>query len=124
MKKIILIQGVFFQDRNALFIDNDLAAKIKNVMTFTVFHAIIGPNDNGKLSGQMHDKVGDSMITEFTLSDTAMTFTKNYLGRPPIYYRFTKGDFNQWIGGYHGNDCGSGQSKCILTETNESFLYI
>ena len=89
-----------------------------------MYHGIVGPSGDGKtFCGSMHDKWGDSEIVDFQLNGNKLKFSKNYPDRSIIKYYFSKKDEeNIWIGTYYGEDCEKGDSKCIITIIDESFL--
>ena len=133
MKKILLIQGVFFQAMHAFSIGykpgEGAAAMVGDSLRFGIFYGVAGPQSDsdtpqdGTYSGRMHDYVGYSAITNLKVTDTEVSFTKQYDHRKPIAYTFTKKDpFGVWVGGYNGHDCGTGLAKCLITEVDENFL--
>jgi len=128
MKKIYLIQGIIFQNGHvfgtAYKPGLGIASTIHDALIFSMCQGIVGPNPENEevLFGTMQDKWGKSEITNFKISEGELTFIKQYKGRPIINYRFKKNGGNVWHGQYEGVDCGKGESKCILTEIDESFL--
>ncbi len=127
MKKLYLIQGIIFQNDHVLGIgykpDIGTAVTIQKAMLYAVFNGVIGPlNEEGDYGGEMNDKWGESSITNFKISDTELSFTKQYKNRPPIEYLFDEKEGSTWIGTYQGQDCGTDDSKCFVTEIDESFF--
>lgn len=130
MKKLLSIQGVFFQGVFDPFIAQKpgigTAVALRKIVEYSMYYAIVYPHDTHDdiFVGAMSDRYGYSTITELKISDTELSFTKTYDGRPPIYYSFTKTSDNTWEGTWQGTDCGNGTSRCIITEIDESFLLI
>jgi len=127
MKKLYLIQGIIFQNGNLLGTSYKpgigIAVTIQKSMLFGIFNGIVGPSVlEGVYGGHMNDKWGESGITDFQIIDDELSFSKHYKDRPPINYFFNKKENNTWIGSYQGKDCGTGYSKCIITEVDESFF--
>ena len=132
MKKLYLIQGIIFQRGHVFGLSYKsgigTAATIQSATIHAICNGIVGEddddlmNDDGYLSGEMNDKWGHSQITLFKLTDTTLNFAKHYANRPPIFYSFDKKEGNVWIGKYQGNDCGTGQSKFIITPIDEFFF--
>ncbi len=126
-KQLYLIQGIIFQNGNILGTAYKpgigVAVSIQKVMIYAICNGIVGPSAVKEIyNGHMTDKWGESGITDFKISDTELSFTKNYANRPPIEYYFDKKEGNIWLGSYQGRDCGTGDSKFIVTEINESFF--
>jgi len=126
-KKLFSIQGILFQEGHALGLGDKpgvgLAVKIQKAMVYAIYHGVVGPSEDGEsFCGQMHDRYGDSEISELLIGDTFLQFTKKYQNRPPILYSFREKNGNVWIGTWMGDDCGVGKSKCIVTQIEESFF--
>ena len=100
----------------------DTTEKIRNAMVNSM-HGIIGPSEDEKtFCGHMHDISGDSEITNFKISDTKLSFTKQYKGRSSVNYLFTKKDGEVWLGEWEIKNGAGGDSKCVVVPINESFL--
>ncbi len=134
-RNLYALQGIIFQQGKIFGTAYDqsigIVATIKDAMIFAMFHGIVGSSkDNEKgFCGSMNDKWGESKITNFRLSDSELSFTKQYLikgmpytGRPVIEYVFDKKEGGIWFGTYSGQDCGEGKSKCVVTKIKESFF--
>lgn len=127
MEKFYTIQGIIFQQGRIFGLGNKLgigtAVKIQEAMIYAMFHAVIGPSEEGEsFCGHMSDRWGNSAITNFKISDEELSFTKHYEDRPPINYLYGKKDGNVWFGGYAGINCGRGISKCVVLPINEYFF--
>jgi hypothetical protein len=131
MKKLLLIQGVFFQATRNFSVGYDsnegAVAVIAKVLKQSVYHAIVRHGDSPSettFSGQMHDHVGYSTITDLEMTETKLSFIKQYPSRQAISYVFNKKEGNVWTGIYEGPDCGRGFTNCIVTEVSEAFFEI
>ena len=129
MKKLLLIQGVFFQAARGFNVGYDsemgAVATIAKVLKQGVYHAIVGHDDGSSekvFSGQMHDYVGYSTVTDLEMTETKLSFTKQYPGRQPISYVFNIKEGNVWTGTWEGPDCGCGVTNCIVTEVSDTFV--
>lgn len=89
-----------------------------------MFHAVIGPNDEDPeiMSGNMSDPWGQSLIHDFTFSENAISFKKQYQRRPLIDYLFKEKKDGVWIGTWSGPDCGIGKAKMIITPLDQTFF--
>ncbi len=120
------IQGIIFQSGHTHGIGYKPgigeAVTIQDAMIFAMYHGVVSEEET--LCGHMHDKWGDSQVTNFKVSETELTFSKFYDRRPEIRYRFIKKTDDVWFGSWEGEDCGTGQSKCILTPIDESFFEV
>lgn len=129
MKEIYSIQGIIFQEGSVFGLGHKpgigTAVTIQKAMLYSMFHAVVGPSDDGKtLCGHMNDQWGDSEITNFKISEEEMSFTKKYANRPPINYLFqpSSNKNSVWLGKYIGFDCGKGVAKCIVVPIDENFF--
>ena len=130
MKKTLYsLQGIIFQSNKALTLGYKpgigTAVMIQDIINYSMFHSIVSTDDenpsSGLLTGAMHDRWGDSIITDFRMTPNHIGFTKTYFGRPAIYFNYPKHDVH-WEGKYHGADCGSGNTKIMVIEIEESFF--
>ena len=126
-QKFYSIQGFIFQEGNILAIGiksgSGASFNLEKAMARAVFSSIVGPSEEENVfCGNMSDIWGDSEIKDFKINTVELSFTKYYANRPPIFYSFKKGESNTWIGGYSGEDCGKGTSKCLVNEIDESFF--
>ena len=126
---MILIQGVFFQNQEWL----DLATKpvdgvvavIKRGLIFMLYAGVIKLNSDPipQLEGEMFDYYGISTLSDITVNETGLSFTKQYKNRPDtIRYTFTDREGITWAGRYAGEAVGSGISRCVITEVGDSFM--
>lgn len=130
MKKLLLIQGVFFQATRGFSIGYlpgiGSIATIEKALKQGIYSAIVGPDKiaspSDTFSGHMHDYVGYSSVTDLVMTESELTFTKNYPGRHPIYYEFKEKKGNVWTGIWKGQDCGRGVTRCIVTEIEDTFV--
>jgi len=100
----------------------ETADKIKNAMIHAM-HGIVGPSQSKEdFCGHMYDIYGTSEIINFKISDTVLSFTKQYKGRPPIDYIFMIKDEDIWAGEWKSENGTTGDSKCVVIPVNESFL--
>ncbi len=80
----------------------------------------------GELIGRMQDHFGQSVLAGIVISDQRMDFVKQYEKthriRAPIAYVFRMRDGNTWVGEYSGDKVGSGITRCVLTEVDETFF--
>ena len=128
-RPLYALQGLFFK-RNWRFgtaVDPMLGirATINEQEEFTMFHALIGKDgDEKQFSGMMSDRYGSAAIEDFVMTETEMSFTKTYLKRgDPIWYAFKEKKDGIWYGTWSGPSVGTGAAKCIVNETDESFLF-
>jgi hypothetical protein len=126
--RLYLVQGIIFQQGHTFGLGNKpgigTAVTIQNAMHFALCNGIMGSDEETPdlYGGVLNDRWGDSDISEGSLTETELKFTKRYKNRSPIYYVFNKKVENVWYGTYSGKDSGTGSSKIILTEINSSFL--
>ena len=126
-QKFYSIQGFIFQEGNILAVGIKSGAStsfnLEKAMIRAMFNSIVGPSEEENVfCGNMSDIWGDSEIKDFKINTAELSFTKYYANRPPIFYSFKKDKSNIWIGGYFGDDCGEGISKCLVSEIDESFF--
>lgn len=125
---IHLITGVWFQERSGLGIAFDHTGAIpvwQTAMCRFMFVGGFGPTleDPSVLTGNMTDPAGNSELFGVNLTDTELTFVKQYAGRNYcIEYEFRKQPDGTWRGRYSGSGCGSGQARCVLTEVVDNFF--
>jgi len=102
-----------------------LAVTLEKAMMYSMFHSVVGLEDEheDEYSGTMTDKWGYSAITHFKMTDSEISFQKQYDRRPPITYSFMKKEGDVWHGTYSGRDCGEGTSKLTVVPIDESFFY-
>ncbi len=123
-----LIQGVFFQapgiyvryieSRRSLVFQEDMLP----FMYAGVF-ASIPPESEKEMTGTMADFCGRAVLFDIKLSETELSFTKQYLGREDeIFYSFRKQADGSWGGSFSGADVQAGNSHCILTPVSEEFF--
>ncbi|HEY5589168.1 MAG TPA: hypothetical protein VIK86_09470 [Candidatus Paceibacterota bacterium] len=126
-KKFYLIQGINFQPghRN-LFLGfrSDPSAKIGLEMINAMYNGIVESCDSTSelFKGELRDLWGNAKITNFEISENELKFTKTYEKRPPIINIFTKKENGVWSGTFEGNDCGTGKTKCTVTEIDNTFF--
>jgi hypothetical protein len=107
VKKLFLINGVFFQN-------------IGGPSPFTFFGVIKTDGDAG--DGEMRDNFGTAIITDVVLTAEELCFTKRYAHRTDqIKYRF-RHHAGMWVGSYQGRETGEDEARCILTEVPETFF--
>jgi hypothetical protein len=71
----------------------------------------------------MTDPAGESELSDIRMTETELLFTKKYLHREDsIEYTFWKQPDGTWKGVYAGSACGTGKSRCILTQVSDDFL--
>lgn len=122
-----LIQGFFFQGRSGLGVrfDTDIGARavIVTVPDMQFMYAGAIWEEDGELTGLVRDEFGYARLSEISISDSEIAFTKKYEGRNDlIFYKFGKKDGNSWIGEYTGRDSGKGVTRLFLTEIPDDFL--
>ena len=123
-----LIQGFFFQERPSLGLSalgGDLHAVFLHGLVRSLFSGVIGPDNCGEgiLVGRLVDPLGESIVDDVHLTETALTFNKKYDGRPDVVrYAFTKQADGTWVGTYDGEETGNGFARCILVPVSEEFL--
>lgn len=123
MKKMFSIHGVW--ELPGLLAEFRLTAMpIREAVKHAMYCGFV---EEGKTEnifyGHMHDKWGKSRIIDFKINDSTLMFTKIYGEQEPLYYDFTEKKGNVWIGTYNDKRGGKkGNSKCIITEIDESFL--
>ena len=132
MKKLFLIQGLFFQEQPSFGIgfkeDVGEAVFVSQQMIRCFFSGFIGPKpetdkESPFLNGMLQDHYGEAMITDALISPDSISFTKVYLRRSdPIFYEFTKKEGDDWLGTYNGPAVGNGWAKCQIKEVEESFF--
>lgn len=127
-EKLYALQGIIFQKGFSFAIGEKpgigTAAKIEQTFNYGMFHAVIGPSSENPeiLCGHMSDRWGNSIITDFMISEKELSFAKRYTNRPAIHYIFGNKEDGTWKGIYEGPDCGRGTCKCVVIEINESFF--
>jgi len=123
-----LIQGFFFQGKSGLDVrfDTDIGARavIVTVPEMQFMYAGAIWEEDGELTGLIRDDFGHARLSEISISDTGIAFTKKYDDRNDlIHYKFTKKDGNSWIGEYGGHDSGKGMARLFLTEVPDDSFY-
>ena len=109
-RKLYLIQGVFFQ------------ADLKHL-----FSGMIYPADDGGdgYDGLLHDEFGYSKLTNISVSDDRIAFTKRYRDREnhETHYTLKKiPDKHMWIGRYGGNCDGADHVNAVVSKVSPKFL--
>jgi len=128
-KKFYLIQGINFQNGYRCgslgFKSNpNNLPRIDFQMINAMYNGIVESCDStSKLfNGEMRDIWGNATISNFEISENELKFTKTYEKRPPIINLFTEKENGVWFGMFEGNDCGTGKTKCIVTEIDNTFF--
>jgi hypothetical protein len=127
---IHLIQGVWFQKREGLGLAFDGTGAVpvwQAAMCRFMFAGGFGPADGNPrvLAGNMTDPAGESELADIRLTGTTLSFVKKYIHRRDlIQYTFRKGKNGTWDGEYSGSACGTGKSRCVLTQIPDEFLAI
>lgn len=71
----------------------------------------------------MQDTFGASLLMNIRITEDEVRFIKKYEQRADhIHYTFAKKDRNSWIGEFTGERCGTGISRCVITEVPEEFF--
>lgn len=126
------INGMFWQQGQMPFIGHD--AQIGEVVMLgerqleAVFSGLIGElsltdgND-----GFLVDIFGQSVLSNFSVSETKMEFRKQYRRRLDddaflIQYTFTKSEGGIWNGDWKAPAVGKGEARCMLTEIPSNFF--
>jgi hypothetical protein len=132
MKKLFLINGLFFQEQQRFGIGYKEgvgeAVFIKPQMIQCFFSGFIGPKPDTEdeypgMNGMLQDHYGEAQISDALVTEESISFTKTYVRRgDPIFYEFTKKEGNDWLGTYKWPAVGSGLAKCQITEIEESFF--
>jgi hypothetical protein len=127
---MLLIQGIFFQDRTVLGIDTapivGEVVLVRNDILPWLFSGVIAPGSTHfprVTDGFIRDRFGLASISKFSLSEKRLKFTKKYEGRDDlIAYEFKKKEGNEWLGTYTGEATGNGYASCTLVKVADSFL--
>jgi hypothetical protein len=128
-----LIQGIFFQTQEGLRLgygtEHGMGLYVsKGIYQFP--YAGAAWMDDGPmpdLTGRMSDDFGYSELFDIHISEDEVRFSKNYKDRPAgpqhhIHYVFKIRDGNSWVGEYTGERCGTGISRCFITEVPDEFF--
>lgn len=127
-----LIQGVYFQNQSWLDVvcvpvEGNIAV-VKSGLIRATFAGVIYPDQNSALIsfvGEMCDSVGISILTDVTVSETRVSYTKRYKNRREIgeiVYEFVHKEGPIFVGTYGGENVGNGIARCILTPVEPSFF--
>lgn len=128
-KKFYLIQGINFQNGYRCgslgFRSNpNNLPRIDFQMINAMYNGIVESCDSisEEFYGEIKDIWGNAKITNFEINENELKFIKTYEKRPPIIHLFTKKENGVWFGTFAGDDCGTGKTKCIITEIDDSFF--
>lgn len=127
---VYLLQGLFYQDVVTYGIGQKPgvgeAAYCTSNLHHVLFSGVIAPPPNdlkGPLAGALQDHFGMSTLSEVTLSEEKLEFTKRYdKRRDEIRYLFEKKDGDLWIGTWDGLRVGTGFAKCLVTAVTKDFF--
>jgi hypothetical protein len=123
-----LIIGVWFQKRTGLGIAYDHTGAVpvwQTAICRSMYSGGFGrsPADSRIFTGNMVDPAGPSELSDITLSEKELSFTKRYYHRDDlIKYTFKKQSGGTWKGNYFGHACGTGFSRCVINQVSEDFL--
>ncbi|EKD58397.1 MAG: hypothetical protein ACD_56C00138G0001 [uncultured bacterium] len=128
----LLIQGFFYQKHDWLDvvrcseIDGGSRVVIEGGLCCFMYAGVIFPihDEPSRFMGEMSDHFGESRLYDIQITPEKITFEKKYLRRrDTISYVFEKKD-GLWVGEYLGRACGSGSSKCIITEVPDDLFML
>lgn len=127
-KRAWLIQGFFFQERMFLGVkhraesEGGVGVFMQPGIMSHMWSGVIWTTEDDKLTGELLDDFGDSVLTNIEITDDKLSFTKRYHQRgDDIQYTFAKVR-KHWVGEYSGDAVGKGTARCILTEPSEEFF--
>lgn len=125
---IYFINGMFWQQGTVPFIGYESGVgsilKLGHRQLEAVFSGIIGDHVNENTTdGFLTDIFGRSEVTDLTISETHLSFSKRYIEREhAIAYTFTKTSDGTWIGNWKSNIVGKGEARCITTPIPDDFF--
>lgn len=105
----------WFQPQQSLFQGNMVAFG-------TGSGVLLKDPETGEWSGSMMDHIGTALIQGASLGKL-LSFTKQYEGRPPIFFCLEMAEGGCWYEGvFVGDDIHLGIVRCKLTPVPEAFL--
>lgn len=124
---IYMINGFFYQVRTAVGVtykaecEGGVRAVAGSNLYQTMFAGILNIGAIDVVKGELMDYYGRSILIGVELTDSKLSFAKQYRDSSGILnYEFHRdGDF--WIGEYSGTKV-RGLAKCILTKVSEHFF--
>jgi hypothetical protein len=127
---MLLIQGVFFQDRQflttAYLPKESLCPVVGHSRFYSMFAGSlwIDPKEPSQLIGGLMDEFGDSLLSSVEMSKQSLRFKKKYLRREYVIdYDFVALEGGIWEGKWKSiPSIGEGTARCILTQIPSGFL--